>query len=443
MAKKRLLLVLPSHFGRDGELITVKKASLNLNLSLVTVAGLTPSEYFDIEIMNDYVHPVDTSTPADLVAISTLTTTAERAYELADGFRAHGVTVVLGGYHVWAFPDEAAAHADSICIGEAEMVWPEAVDDFLRGALKPKYVADGPASLAGQPVPRYDLINKQDYKIEVYPVESSRGCPLNCDYCAVTAYHGGRHRLKPVADVVRNIKSTGSRFIAFTDDNIIAQRDYARELFKALIPLDIRWMCQSTMYMADDAELIDLAVRAGLRFSWMGIESINPAALAEVHRRINQVEEFERRIEEFNRRGVLVGANIIFGFDQDVPESFDATYEFLVRNKVFPFLYILTPVPGTKLFQRMEAEGRLLHRKWSRYTGYETVFKPKNLTPEQLDDLYFETLARLFTLRHNFNRSLSKIRLRNLKEDFFVQLGAFVVGSQVGYAARHRIPDYW
>jgi radical SAM superfamily enzyme YgiQ (UPF0313 family) len=441
--KKKLLLVLPSHYAKDGGLITVKKASLNLNLSLVTLAGLTPADQFDMEILNDYVRPVDVTTPGDLVAISVLTTTAHRAYDLADGFRAAGKTVVLGGYHVWAFPEEAAGHADAICVGEAEDVWPGVVDDFLRGVLQTRYDAPGPANLAGRPAPRYDLVNPRDYKVEVYPVESSRGCPFNCDYCAVTAFHGGRHRLKPIGEIIRNIKATGSRFIAFTDDNIIADRDHALELFKALIPLNVRWMCQSTMYMADDEELMDAAVSSGLRFSWMGIESINPAALNEVHRRINQVDEFERRIREFNRRGVLVGANIIFGFDQDTEETFEATYDFLIRNKVFPFLYILTPVPGTKVFERMEADGRLLHRDWSRYTGYETVFQPKTFSPENLDDQYFEMLARLFTFRHNVKRSAGKIRLRNLKEDFFVQLGAFVVGSQVGHAARNRIPDYW
>lgn len=443
MTKKRLLLVLPSHYGIDGKLITVKKASLNLNLSLVTLAGLTPSEHFDMQILNDYVHPIDPETPGDLVAISTLTTTAQRAYDLADAFRKAGKTVVLGGYHVWAFPEEAAVHADAIAVGEAEDVWPHLVDDYLSGRLAPRYDAPGPAELVGRPVPRYDLVNMKDYKVEVFPVESSRGCPMSCDYCAVTAFHGGRHRLKPVGEIIRNIKATGSRYIAFTDDNITAHREHARELFQALLPLDVRWMCQSTMYLADDTELMGLAARSGLRFAWMGIESISQAALAEVHRKINQVEEFERRIKVFNDHGVLVGANMIFGFDNDVADDFDRTYDFLVRNKVFPFLYILTPVPGTQVFKRMEAEGRLLHRDWSRYTGYETVYQPKHFTPEQLDNLYFNTLARLFTFRHNFTRSASKIRWRNLKEDFFVQMGAFVVGSQVGHAARNRIPDYW
>jgi radical SAM superfamily enzyme YgiQ (UPF0313 family) len=442
MANKKLLLVLPSHYKKDGTLITVKKASLNLNLSLPTIAGLTQGNW-DIRIVNDYVRPVDPDTPADLVAITTLSTTAKRAYDLADAFRARGRAVVLGGYHIWAQTEEAAPHADALVIGEAEDIWPAVVDDYLAGTLKPRYTAPGPAELAGRPTPRYELVNIKDYKVEVYPVESSRGCPFHCDYCAVTAYHGGRHRLRPLGDVLRNIDATRSRYIAFTDDNVIANRDYALELFKELTKRNIRWMAQSTMMLADDLELMDAAARSGLRFAWIGVESIQPDSLAEVHRRINQVQEFERRIAEFNKRGVLVGANMIFGFDSDTPETFEATYQFLTRNKVFPFLYILTPVPGTKVFQRMEAEGRLLTKDWSCYTGYDTVFQPKNFTPKQLDDLYYETLARLFTLGANFKRHAGKIRLRNLKEDFFVQVGGFVVGSQVGYAARNRIPDYW
>ncbi|NLH47173.1 MAG: B12-binding domain-containing radical SAM protein [Myxococcales bacterium] len=441
--KKKMLLVLPSHYQRDGSLITVKKASLNLNLSLPTLAGLTPADRFEMRILNDYVHPVDPDTEADLVAITTLTTTAQRAYDLADQFRARGKTVVLGGYHVWAFPEEAAHHADAIAVGEAEDIWPQIADDYLAGRLRDRYIAPGPAELAGRPAPRYDLVNIKDYKVEVYPVESSRGCPFHCDYCAVTAFHGGRHRLRPLAEVLRNIQATGSRYIAFTDDNIVADKDYARELFKALIPLKIRWMAQSTMLLADDTDLIRLAAESGLRFAWIGVESISPRALSEVHRKINQVQEFERRIAEFNANGILVGANIIFGFDQDTKETFRETYDFLIRNKVFPFLYILTPVPGTKVYQRMKEDGRLLTTDWSRYTGYETVYRPVNFTPEELDDLYFSTLADLFTFKNNVHRSAAKVRLRNLKEDFFIQLGAFVVGSQVGYAARHRIPDYW
>lgn len=444
MSKKKLLFILPTHYNRDGKLITVKKASVNLNLNLPTLAGMTPAERFDMQLINDYVHPIDPDRhPADLVAMTCLTTAASRTYELADRFRANGAKVVLGGFHVWCKPEEAMAHADAVCFGEAEDVWPQIIDDFLAGRLQGTYRATEQPEMAGRPAPRYDLVNTRDFRIEVFPVESTRGCPFSCDYCAVTAFHGGRHRHRPVGEVVRNIKATGSRYIAFVDDNIVGDKEYARELFQALVPLNIRWMAQSTMLLADDVALADLAIQSGLRFVWVGVESINPQALAEVHRKINQVEEFERRIAEFNRRGIMVGTNIIFGFDNDTPETFKATTEFIIRNKVFPFLYLLTPIPGTRLYDRMRAENRIITEDWRRYTGYDVVFQPKHFTPDGLLDVYYDTVANMFTVGNNFRRARSKIRRRNLKEDFFINLAAFLVGNQVGHAARMRIPDYW
>jgi radical SAM superfamily enzyme YgiQ (UPF0313 family) len=434
--------VLPTHYATNGKLLTVKKASLNLNLSLPTLASLTPPDW-EVRIVHDYMHPVDLETPGDLVAMTVLTAPSSRAYELADQFRARGRKVVFGGFHVWARPDEAAQHADAIVIGEAEDLWPAVLDDFLAGRLKDRYVSAGPVSLAGRPAPRYELVDKRDYKVEVYPIESSRGCPYNCDYCAVTAFHGGRHRLRPVGDVLRNIRATGSRYIAFADDNLCADRDHALEMFRELAKLDIRFMAQSTMYIADDPELLDAAIKGGLRMLWVGVESIQPEALDEVHRRINQVEEFGRRIEEFNKRGLLVGTNLIFGFDHNTRETFDATYDFLMSHKVFPFLYILTPVPGTRLWDRIKGEGRLLSEDWRQYTGYDVVFQPKNFSPDELRDLYFKTVARLFSVRNNLRRHAPRIQWHNLKETFFTQVAGFAVATQVGYAARHRIPEYW
>jgi radical SAM superfamily enzyme YgiQ (UPF0313 family) len=438
----KILLVLPTLLDRNGNPIRRKKASLNLNLNLPLLAGYVPED-IEVEIANDYVHTVSPDTPCDLVGISTTVTTAPRSYELADAFRARGKKVVLGGFHATAMSEEALEHCDSIVMGEADDVWPEVIDDFRHGTLKPIYSSEGFPDIQNLPVPRYHLVNRKDFHMDVYPAESSRGCPFDCDYCAVTKYHGGGHRLRPIGQVIRDIKATNCRFIAFNDDNIIGHKEHAKELFRALIPLNIRWMAQTTMYMADDPELIDLAVKSGCRFVWIGVESINPAHLSEVHRKINQVDQFERRIKEFQKRGVIVGANMLFGFDGEDRQHYEDTYQFLARNKVFPFLYVIIPLPGTVLFEKYKKEGRLLHEDWSRYSAYETVVQPKNFTPQEQDDLYWTLAQRIFTFKHNFLRSFPNIRMGNLKEDFFIALGAFSIGTASGRFAKGRIPTNW
>ncbi len=438
----KLLLILPSQLDHDGNPIRRKKAALNLNLNLMLLAGLTPKDV-EVQVINDYVTEVDPDIPCDLVGITTTIATAYRAYQLAKQFRDRGKTVVLGGFHASIMPEEASQHCDALVIGEADETWPELIDDFRHGTLKPVYQKDTLPDLSRLPTPRYDLAQPHKYRVEVFPVETSRGCPMACDYCCVTRFHGFQHRLRPIGDIIRDIKATGSRFIGFADDNMIGHKEHARELFKAMIPLNIRWMGQSTMYMADDEELLNLALQSGMRLCWIGIESIRASNLEEVHRKINQINEFERRIKAFRDRGVLVATNMMFGFDDESEEHYEQTYQFLIRNRVFPFLWMMIPVPGSALYERYDNAGRLLHKDWSRYSAYEVVFKPKNFTPEKLEDLFWELGQRLFSVRNNFMRSFPLIRKNNLKEDFFIRLGEFAIGNAVGRAAKQRWPTTW
>jgi len=450
----KLLLILPTQLDHDGKPIRRKKASVNLNLNLPLLAGLAPPDV-EARIINDYLEDIAPDLPVDLVGITTLLTSATRAYQLGDAFRARGKKVVMGGFHATACPDEVRPHCDALVFGEAEETWPRIIEDFRRGRLQDTYRATSQPELKGLPVPRYELVDKRKYMVEVYPVETSRGCPHACDYCASTKFHGHRHRLRPIGEVMRDIRATKSRYIAFIDDNIIGHKEHARELFKALIPLDIRWMAQTTMYMADDMELLDTAVKSGMRFAWTGIESLSQANLDEVHRNINQIDEFERRIKAFQKHGVIVGTNMMFGFDNETEEQFDQAYRFLARNRVFPFLYILTPIPGTALYDRLEREKRILHKNWTRYTSFECVIQPKNFSPEKLNDLYFGLARRIFSTKNNIRRSLPGmfhngfsrkfpfVRWNNLVESFFIRLAGFVVYSSVSHAAKIRYPTYW
>jgi radical SAM superfamily enzyme YgiQ (UPF0313 family) len=330
-----------------------------------------------------------------------------------------------------------------LLIGEAEDVWPEVLEDFQRDELNERYQpADWP-DLAGRPAPRYDLVDKRNYQMEMVPIEAGRGCPNGCDYCAVTGFHGAQRRLRPVGEVVRNIRAAGSRFLAFVDDNIVAEPDYARELFEALAKLDVRWLAAGSMTLADQPTLLGAAVRAGLRFYWVGVESLDATTLADVHRPINQIGDFDRRLEALRKHGLLVGANFILGFDADTLDTYERVASFVAKTKVMPFLYVLTPMPGTKLFARLEAAGRIVNRDWSRYSGFETVYQPLRCTPEEQNERYFALASRLFSLGSNLRRAWSGLTLRNFPDGLFTHLGAFALAGRVGAAARKRQPGYW
>ncbi|MCZ7585249.1 MAG: radical SAM protein [Deltaproteobacteria bacterium] len=296
----RLLIVSPAQLREDGRPLRVRKTFI-APLSIFLLAGLTPKPW-DVEIVNDYTDDVDYNRPYDLVAITVTTLHSARGFQIADAWRRRGTKVVIGGFHATLFPEETSRHADAIVIGEAELVWTDVLADAAAGRLKPRYRAERFSDLVDQPVPRYDLFNRHKFINEVLPVESTRGCPYDCDYCSVTQFYGRKYRFRPIDDVVRDIKATGARFIGFVDDNIAGHLRYSEQLFEALIPQKIFWMSQVSIRLADDERVLALSARSGFRYAIVGIETLDPENLAAVgKKKVNRVDEYVSKIKLFQK----------------------------------------------------------------------------------------------------------------------------------------------
>ncbi len=375
----KILLISPSVDPTE----KTNKQMLMPQLALFILQGLTPKEH-QVALVDEEAETIDLDQDCDLVGISFMTSNASRAYELAGEFRKRGRTVVLGGVHPTLLPDEAAPHGDAVVVGEAEGVWAELLEDFQNGRLKNRY--HNPRPDLSKYVPKdFSKIAKR-HLFGMVPILTSRGCPYHCDFCCVTDLFGKEIRHIPVANVVRDIQESGRKIFMFLDDNIIGHRSYARELFAALKPLKISWVGQSSIsLLVKDDELLDLAVESGCTGLFIGVESVKEAQMGSLRKSFASLRELEAGLKKMRRAGIFALASLIFGFDEDTPDVFDDTVHFLIENKVHTVAFnVLTPYPGTKTFQKMKEEGRLLTDDWKYYDHSTVVFQPKNMSPYEL-----------------------------------------------------------
>ncbi len=380
-------------------------------LSLTTLGALTPKD-IEVRLVDEGVEKIDFDMDVDLVGISAMTFLSPRAYEISDRFRKRGVKVVLGGIHPTALPEEAKEHADAVVIGEAEKIWPSLLEDFKNGELKPFYKMDTLPSLEGLPPQRLSLLRPGAYMTNNC-LQASRGCPYGCDFCSVTTFFGNTFRLRPVKDVIDEIAALDGKFVVFVDDNIAGNKAYARELFKALIPLKKQWGSQASITLARDPELLELAAKSGCTSLFVGIESISQETLASANKSFNKVTDYEESIKRFHDNGILVNAGMIFGFDNDDESVFERTVAFLKKNRVGLVLFsILTPFPGTGFYKKLEQEGRIIDKDWSHYDGRNVVFKPKNLSPEALQDGFHWAYHKFYSVPSILQRVLPTRQLR-------------------------------
>jgi radical SAM superfamily enzyme YgiQ (UPF0313 family) len=352
-----------------------------LNFQQITMpylAAFVPPHWTVIHV-DEVVRPVDFETPADLVAITFHTPSAPHVYAMADRFRQQGTPVVMGGPHVTLMPDEAQAHADVIFVGEAESDWPQFFREFEAGRHRRRY-----CSTEDAPMARKDLFHRRDHTAGV--LFATRGCPYDCDFCTLAVIYQSRVRTRPVKAVAEEYGSFPGKIIILWDDNIASDLEYAKSLFRALAPHRKWWSSQASLHAARDDEFLELAARSGCKQLFVGLESISQGSLNEVHKRFNRVSDYARAIERIHSHGIAVQVGIVFGFDNDEPRIFSETLDFLessgVQNATFN---ILTPFPGTRLYERLEAQDRILTRDWSKYNGRaDVVFRPKLMSPEQL-----------------------------------------------------------
>ncbi len=340
--------------------------------------------HVDTRIVDEDIRTIDFETDADLIGISFMTYNAPRAYEIAERFRVDsGKPVIFGGYHPTLMPEEAIEHADAVCVGDAEPNVPRMIEDFAAGRLKGLYASE-PAPLTSLPVPRRDLIRKQDYApIDV--VQATRGCYHQCSFCSVSAFHNHHFRARPVAEVIEEVRHLG-QYILFMDDAITASRDYAIELFFEMVPLGKHWFSQCGIGIAEDEELLTLASRSGCRGLFIGFESLSEQGLRSWNKRTNLGKDYVAAVDRLHAHGIAVCAAFVFGSDHDTADVFPMTLEFLLEANVEVLQATrMTPFPGTPLFEEMDQQGRILDKDWSHYDFGHVVFEPAQMDRETLD----------------------------------------------------------
>jgi radical SAM superfamily enzyme YgiQ (UPF0313 family) len=352
-------------------------------LGLAIVAALTPPEV-EVSLTDENVIVIDFHKETDLVGITALTITAQRAYEIADIFRARGVKVVLGGMHPSVMPEEASQHADAVVIGEAEGIWPNLIEDFRANKLQRMYRQHERPSLLGLPIPRRDLFTEGAYFAR-HTVSTTRGCPYSCSFCSVTSFFGHTYRCRPVEEIINEVEALSERkLIGFVDDNIVGNPKFAKELFRALIPYKIKWVAQSSVTIAKDDELLRLAVASGCIDLLIGFESLSQANLAAVGKRINVVDEYEDVIRKVHSHGIAIHGFFILGLDEDDEDVFKRTLCFAQKMRLESAQFAWpVPYPGTALCETLDKAGRIVTKDWSQYES-NIVFEPKKMSRETL-----------------------------------------------------------
>ncbi len=409
----RLGLTLPGFVERSKTIASLP------SLGLLTLAGMTPAEHECVYLEVEDIRKLD-ALPAgfDLVAISSFSAQIGEAYELADRYRAQGVKVALGGLHASAVPEEAAAHADAVVIGEGEGSWPRLLRDAEAGRLRSAYRSEAPFDLATAPMPAFHLLEVERYNR--LTVQASRGCPLRCEFCASSILLTSRYAQKPVERVlaeIDRIREIWPRpFLEFADDNALVDKRQWKRLLRELAPRRVRWFAETDLSVHEDEELLGLMRESGCAEVLIGLESPVEAGLAGLElkrdwkrKRWPQYREAIRRIQS---HGIRVNGCFVLGLDEHTPAIFDQVYDFAADTELYDVqITLLTPFPGTPLHARLEREGRLLReRAWERCTLFDVNFEPRRMSAGELTEgfrrlaerLYGEDLTRW--RRENFNR---------------------------------------
>jgi radical SAM superfamily enzyme YgiQ (UPF0313 family) len=387
----KLLLVSPSR--KSGR--TVLRATKIPQLGLQILASLTPDEVA-VTVVDEYIRRIDFFSNFDLVGISCMTATANRSYQLSDMFRQGGSKVVLGGIHPTILPQEAIQHADAVVIGEAEGCWADVINDFRRKKLQKFYHVPEP-DLSKVPFPRRDF-NIDKAVFNCVGLLTTRGCPYACEFCSVTDFYGRKIRHRPVSMVVEDIKQSGSKTFLILDDNVTGHPEYSKKLFEALIPLGIGWVGQSSISLAKDKEMLKRCRQSGCAALFFGLESVSAASLMGMKKTLESIEETEEAIKIIQDNGIAFHPSIILGFDTDTKAIFDDTLEFLARNKLPTMdVHVLTPYPGTRIFQRFKDQGRIISHDWSHYDHNTVVFQPKNMTPQELAEGHYYVQSQFYS----------------------------------------------
>ncbi len=368
-----------------------KKTPIGLKipqLALHILAALTPPD-IELTVIDEQMKDIDFNKQYDLAGISIMTANAPRGYQIAQKLKEKGTKIVFGGIHASVLPEEVLKFGDSVVVGEAEGVWHKVLEDFKNNKLQ-KIYRPGPFDLSKSPLPRRDLNLEPVILGYKWPgFFTTRGCPYNCEFCSVSDIFGKRIRHLPISQVIRDIENAGSKIFLNLDDNVVGNPRYAKELFQALAPLKIEWGGQSTINIARDTELLKWCYKSGCRGLFIGVESISTKGSAGFQKTLKTIQENLDAVKRIQDAGILFHPSFVFGLDDDAEDIFQKTLDFLYKAQITTATFnILTPYPGTRLYQRLKNEGRLLTEDWGKYNHSTVVFKPKNMTVDELIEGY-------------------------------------------------------
>lgn len=437
----RVTLIHPCIGRRAGDASYIRTWQME-PLPPALIAGITPPDV-EVRFYDDRMETIPYDEPTDLVAMSVETYTAKRAYQIASEYRRRGVPVVMGGFHASLCPDEVARYAESVVVGEAEALWPEVVDDYRHGRPKKVYRQTGRTSLSGARPDRRIFRGKRYLRVGL--VEAGRGCHFKCDFCAVQTVFGATQTRRPADEILAEIAAlrNDKGLIFFVDDNITSNMAQAKEFFRALIPLKVRWVSQASINAAHDEEFLDLLKRSGCMGVLIGFESLNPENLRAMNKSFNTMRGgYLKALENLRRHGIRLYGTFIFGYDEDTPEGFRETVAFAREHGFYIAAFNhLTPFPGTELYRRLEGEGKLLYESWWLDEGYsynKVPFRPARMTAEEVERSCVEARREFYSWPSILARSVDPVN----RSSFFMFRNFFLINAlhRADVSGRNHFP---
>jgi radical SAM superfamily enzyme YgiQ (UPF0313 family) len=419
------------------------------------VAAVTPPD-IEVRIVDEAYEKINFDEKVDLVGISAQTPVAPRAYQIAAEFRKRGVPMVMGGVHASVLPEEALSHVDAVVIGEAEATWPRLLDDFRKGRLRKIYRSHGWIEGDTIPVPRRELLNHRLY-FPLKLLETTRGCPHRCDFCQVSRFFGNRYRTRPLTEIARELDvmfgpgpvmpswakrvlSTISkdlpyflkrRLLYIIDNNVVANKQFTHELLSLIKGYDLLWWGHAPVSIAADDKLLKLFAASGCIAVNIGFESLSPVNLRRIKKGFNKPSRYSEAIKKIHGHGIGIMGTFIVGLDDDDPGVFQRTIDFIMENQLdWALAFIMTPYPGTESFERLEKEGRIMHRDWERYDSLNAVYQPVLMSAEELERGMRGIWKEIFSLSSIFRRVIASPRIHPL----------FYLPMNLGF---HRLTRNW
>jgi radical SAM superfamily enzyme YgiQ (UPF0313 family) len=426
MPHRTIYLINPQTNSFTTKPIYMNRALYSPLAGLLAVAALIPQDRYQVVLTDENIEPVDFDLSAALVGISAMTSYVKRGYEIADRFRARGVPVIMGGVHPSFMPDEALGHADAVVVGEAELVMTKVLDALEAGDLKGIYQADVLCSMQDMPLPRYDLVKRNRYINSTF-IQTSRGCHQACTFCAESMMNGLKFRYRPIDEVLREIDMCGQRHLSFNDADFFGTPARPKAMMRAIKGRGIRWQAGVTSRLALNDEMLELAADSGCYMLSVGFESISRETLRSVHKHVNHPDTFRELVDKIHSYGIQVFGLFMFGFDGDDPSVFEETVRFNVDAGYDMCAYsVLTPYPGTLTWYEMRKENRMVCYDWDKYDQGHIVYRPHNLTPDELREGHMHAYERFYSwpsMLRRFPWASSRSRLQWWIHNLFFRKG--------------------